>query len=330
MLGGGMGRKAFRGDLTGMVIHELGRRTEMSSEGLGIRALTPEDVSRLPLTWYHRHDRGEIRRLVRGFPGRSVWNPDTGEFALIGPWRHRTDIAQVAELSAQRSAVALIESAAAGAGHLGADLLVILESDERRRPSFYAAIDFEHLEDVVTLELDVLPDDAAATTDLTFVRVLPDSPEFAQVRRIDGQAFPWLWRNGPIEFETYIRMTDVRIYLGLSEGRPVSYHGVTLYRGWGHLDRIAVLPDLQGHGVGYQTLRHATAVMAQSGAETVGLSTQGHNHQSRLLYQRFGFIRQASNDYRIYGRSLGEEPLTRLLRRSPDDSATATDRDLER
>ncbi len=313
-----------------MVIHELGRRTETSSDGLRIRALTTEDVSRLPLTWYHRHDRGEIRRLVRGFPGRSVWNPDTGEFALIGPWRHRTDIAQVAELSAQQSAVALIESAAAGSGRLGADLLVILESDERRRPSFYAAIDFEHLEDVVTMELDVLPNDAAATTDLTFVRVLPDSPEYGVIRRIDDQAFPWLWRNGPVEFDAYIRMTDVRIYLGLMDRRPVSYHGVTLYRGWGHLDRIAVLPELQGLGVGYQTLRHATAVMAQSGAETVGLSTQGHNHQSRQLYERFGFTRQASNDYRIYGRPLGEEPLGMLLRRAPDVPASITNGELER
>ena len=313
-----------------MVIHELGRRTETSSDGPRIRALTPEDVSRLPLTWYHRHDRGEIRRLVRGFPGRSVWNPDTGEFALIAPWRHRTDIVQVAELSAQRSAVALIESAAAGAGRLGADLLVILESDERRRPSFYAAIDFEHLEDVVTMELDVLPDDAGATTDLTFVRVLPDTPGFAEVRRIDDEAFPWLWRNGLVEFDSYIRMTEVRISLGLMEGRPVAYHGVTLYRGWGHLDRIAVLPDLQGYGIGYQTLRHATAVMARSGAETVGLSTQGHNHQSRHLYKRFGFTRQASNDYRIYGRSLGEEPLTSLLRRAPEVTPMTTDRDLTR
>lgn len=311
-----------------MVIHELGRRTGTSHDDHRIRALTTEDVSQLPLAWYHRHDRGEIRRLIRIFPGRSLWQPDTGEFALIGPWRHRTDIVQVAELSAQASSVALIESAAAAAGHLGADLMVILESDERRRPSFYRSIDFEHLEDVITLELDILPDDAMATTDVTFVRVEPDSPEYAEIRRIDDIAFPWLWRNGPIEFSAYIRMPDVRIYLGLRDGRPVSYHGVTLYGGWGHLDRIAVLPEFQGLGVGFQTLRHATAIMALAGAETVGLSTQGHNHQSRQLYERFGFVRQATNDYRIYGRPLGEESLVRLIQRPADHSLAITDRNL--
>ncbi len=309
-----------------MVIHELRRPSGTSSDVQRITTLTLEDVSRLPLTWYHRHDRAEIRRLIRNFPGRSVWQPDTGEFALIGPWRHRTDIVQVAELSAQSSSVALIESAAAAAGHLGADLMVILESDERRRPSFYRSIDFEHLEDVITLELDILPDDAAATTGLTFVRVGPDSPEYLEIRRIDDLAFPWLWRNGPIEFSAYIRMPDVRIYLGLRDGLPVSYHGVTLYRGWGHLDRIAVRPELQGQGVGFQTLRHATAVMAQAGAETVGLSTQGHNEQSRQLYDRFGFVRQSNNDYRIYGRPLREELLAGLLDRRPDQALAMTDR----
>ena len=308
-----------------MVIHEVRRRPGTSSDGGRIATLTSEDVSRLSLTWYHRHDRAEIRGLIRNFPGRSVWQPDTGEFALIGPWRHRTDIVQIAELSAQASSVALIESAAAAAGRLGADLMVILESDERRRPSFYRSIDFDHLEDVITLELDVLPDDATATTDLTFIRVVPKSPEYAEIRRIDDLAFPWLWRNGPVEFSAYIRMSDVQIYLGLLNGRPVSYHGVTLYRGWGHLDRIAVLPELQGQGVGFQTLRHATAAMAQAGAETVGLSTQGHNDQSRQLYERFGFVRQSSNDYRVYGRPLREEPLASLLDRRPDHSRAAID-----
>lgn len=309
-----------------MVIHELGRRTSAPHHNQQIRVLTSEDVSRLPLAWYHRHDRGEIRQLIRNFPGRSLWQPDTGEFALIGPWRHRTDIVQITELSAQSSSVALIESAAAAAGNLGADLMVILESDERRRPSFYRSIDFEHLEDVITMELDILPDDATATTDLTFVRVVPDSPEYAEIRRIDDTAFPWLWRNGPVEFAAYIRMPDVRIYLGLLDGRPVSYHGVTLYGGWGHLDRIAVLTDLQGQGVGFQTLRHATAVMALAGADTVGLSTQGHNDRSRQLYERFGFVRQATNDYRFYGRPLGEESLARLLELPPDHSLVSTDR----
>ena len=310
-----------------MVIHQSVRRTGPPAAAQAVRPLAVEDVARLPLAWYHRHDHSEIRRLVRTFPGRSVWRPDTGEFALIGPWRHRTDIVQLVELSAQRSVAGLIEHATAAAGHLGADLMVILENDERRRPSFYRTLDFEHLEDVITMELARPPADLAPSGDLAFLPVAPGSPFFDAIRRIDDRAFPWLWRNGLIEFESYLRLPDVRVFIGLQSGRPVSYFGVTLYRDWGHLDRIAVDPEAQGEGIGYRTLAHATTVMARSGASSVGLSTQGHNQRSRRLYERFGFVRRPMNDYRLYGRPLTDEPMPALLSR-PTDAPPSTDEDI--
>lgn len=300
-----------------MVIHQSVRRAEPPSATETIRPLNIEDVNQLPLGWYHRHDHAEIRRLVRGFPGRSVWRPDTGEFALIGPWRHRTDIVQVAELSAQRSAAGLIEYAAAAAGHLGADLMVFMENDERRRPSFYRSIDFDHLEDVITMELAEPSADTELDEGRAFLPVVPDTPNYDEVRRIDDLAFPWLWRNGAIEFASYIRMPDVRVQIGLADGQPVSYFGVTLYDDWGHLDRIAVRPEAQGQGIGYQTLAAASRLMARSGASTIGLSTQGHNQQSRRLYERFGFVRRSMNDYRLYGRALTDATIPELLRRPP-------------
>ena len=310
-----------------MVIHQSVPRNDTTNAERRIQPLRPEDVSQLPLAWYHRHDHGEIRRLARNFPGRSMWQPDTGEFALIGPWRHRTDIVQLVELSAQRAAVGLIESAAAAAGHLGADLMVIMENDERRRPSFYRAIDFEHLEDVITMELDGPSVDAPVAGNLEFVPVQPETGHYDAIRGIDDLAFPWLWRNGPIEFASYIRMPDVRIFIGLLDGRPVSYVGLTLYNDWGHLDRIAVRPTAQGQGVGAQTLAFACRLMARSGADSIALSTQGHNTQSRRLYERFGFVRKSTNDYRIYGRPLTDESLSALLRRPPETATPRSDED---
>lgn len=297
-----------------MVIH--GRPRAMPAVGAdsaAVRAIRPEDVARLPLTWYHRHDRGDIRRLLRAMPGRSVWRPDTGEFALIGPWRHRSDVVQLVELSAQRSAPALIEYAAAAAGRLGASLLVTLENEERRRPSFYDAIDFRHIEDVVTMELTEPRFDPAGPGRVRFVRVDERSDDFDEIREIDNSAFPWLWRNSGMEFSAYVRMPDVEIHAGLDDGWPVSYHGVTVYNGWGHLDRIAVRPELHGTGVGRATLAHATSVLLRSGAEAIGLSTQGHNHASRRLYERFGFTRRSDNDYRIYGRALAGNDMESVL-----------------
>lgn len=297
-----------------MVIHERPRSTPAPRlDGSGVCGLRPEDVARLPLTWYHRHDRGDVRRLLRVMPGRSVWRPDTGEFALIGPWRHRSDVVQLVELSAQRSAPALMEYAAATAGRLGASLLVTLENEERRRPSFYDAIAFEHIEDVVTMELAEPRFDPADLGRLRFVRVEERSDDFDEIREIDNRAFPWLWRNSGMEFSAYARMPDVELYAGLDDGWPVSYYGVTIYNGWGHLDRIAVRPELHGRGVGRATLAHATSVLLRAGSEAIGLSTQGHNHASQRLYERYGFTRRPDNDYRIYGRALAGNELSAVL-----------------
>jgi ribosomal protein S18 acetylase RimI-like enzyme len=100
----------------------------------------------------------------------------------------------------------------------------------------------------------------------------------------------------------------VKIYGGWdASGRLVSYVGVTRFRAWGHLDRIAVLPELQGQGIGLESLEWALYVLAQSGARRIGLSTQARNERSRLLYERYGFQRKTNQDYYLYGDWLQED-----------------------
>ena len=86
--------------------------------------------------------------------------------------------------------------------------------------------------------------------------------------------------------------------------QPVAYAGLTSYLGWGHLDRIAVLPALQNRGFGQEALGFAINRLALQGARRVGLSTQRSNVHSQHLYERFGFRRAWGNDYRVYGRFL--------------------------
>ncbi|HEV2527607.1 MAG TPA: GNAT family N-acetyltransferase [Thermomicrobiales bacterium] len=300
-----------------MVIHPRTRGTERTADRGGILPLRREDVAALPLSWRHKLSYGEIRDLVRAFPGRSVYQPHTGHFALIGPWRHRLDIVQVIDVSAWSAAQGVFDGAATAAGQLGADLAVVVENDERRRPSLYASYGLEHIEDVITMELDRPAMPARLNPRLRFVPVLPGTPDLPAIRLVDDLAFPWLWRNGSEEFGHYLAMDDVHVFLGLLDDEPVSYFGVTVYDGWGHLDRIAVRPDLQGQGVGSATLGEALSFLIANGARSVGLSTQAHNEHSRRLYERFGFVRLPQNDYRIYGRALGGQSLDDLLARPP-------------
>ncbi|HEX5500254.1 MAG TPA: GNAT family N-acetyltransferase, partial [Thermomicrobiales bacterium] len=128
-----------------------------------------------------------------------------------------------------------------------------------------------------------------------------DASDLASLAHIDHDAFPWLWRNSADEFRAYAATPGVELLLGFDDDRPVSYAGLTRYPGWGHLDRIAVLRDQQGSGLGRETLAFSVERMAQGGARRIGLSTQRDNRRSQLLYERFGFRRSPGYDYRLYG-----------------------------
>lgn len=270
-----------------------------------IRTLTADDVPRLRLGWRNRHDVPEILRVLSSYPGRSVWAPLSGEFALVGPWRHRAEVAVVQELAAVREVPALIEGVAERGADGGAALVLMVELDERRRSSFYDRIGFDALDEVVAYELERPPVSAVAWSPLRFVPLsASDGDGIAEAVRIDHAAFAWLWWNSEREFGEYAAMAGVEVFLGLRDGVPVSYVGVTTYPGWGHLDRMAVHPVAQGSGIGRRSLAFAVEHLARRGARRVALSTQQANRRSQRLYERFGFRRTGGNDYRLYGRWL--------------------------
>ena len=270
-----------------------------------IRVLTPDDLPRLRLVAGQRVDGAAVRRLLETYPGRSVWIPDTLEFALLAPWRHRDEIALVQELEAVANAEALLAAAVERCRAAGDALTLVIEMDELRRPHFYARAGLQPIEEVVTYELDRPRVGALGRNRLTFARVDPwDPAAMAAVRRLDHDAFPWLWRNSEDEFAAYVALPGVRLYLGRRDGLPIAYLGITSYLGWGHLDRIAVDPAAQGHGYGRQALAFAVDTLVQAGARRVALSTQRANVRSQRLYESAGFRHSPSHDYRLFGATL--------------------------
>ncbi len=83
---------------------------------------------------------------------------------------------------------------------------------------------------------------------------------------------------------------------------------MTAYLGWGHIDRVAVIPDLQGQGLGTDAVRFALRRLATAGAKRIGLSTQRGNIASQKVYERLGFRRAIASDYRLYGKILLRPP----------------------
>jgi ribosomal protein S18 acetylase RimI-like enzyme len=279
------------------------RRTASPRES-AIETLTIEDLARLRLSFWTRFDQEGLQETLRAYPGRSVWMPETSEYAIVRPWRHRPEIAAIAELSAMRHPGELAEAAERHAGELGANLVLMVEVEESRRPAFYQGIGFDLLEEVVTYELGKIPDLAGASG-LKFGRADVEHPDdLAELLAVDHSAFQWVWWNEPAEFREYAEAPGVEIFVGRLNGRPVSYFGITAYLGWGHIDRVAVIPELQGQGLGTEAVRFALRRLATSGAKRIGLSTQRANLASQKVYERFGFKRAIASDYRLYGKIL--------------------------
>lgn len=269
-----------------------------------VQLLTTSDVRSLRMPWDGRFNEREIRDMVARVPRLSVFNRRTGEFLIGGPWRHRTEIATILELAATAGAIDLINAFTEASAAEGIQLIVASEQAERRKREFYAGAALDPAEDIVVYELARVRAAAPQLRGLRFEQFDPDHIEqFDGLLDLDHQSFPWLWWNSSDEFLDYAGAPGVQIDVGRDEsGAIVAYTGTTRFRTWGHLDRIAVAPQLQGRGLGKAALEWAVMSLARSGAKRVGLSTQARNLRSRQLYESYGFRRSPSHDYRIYAR----------------------------
>jgi ribosomal protein S18 acetylase RimI-like enzyme len=184
----------------------------------------------------------------------------------------------------------------------GDDLVLTVELDSRRSPARYERAGLEMLEEVITYEMGIMREPWSRGDRICLVRVDAfDAEAIERVIDIDQASFPWLWRNSRAEFDVYLQTPGVELWLVEEDCEPVAYFGITLFPDWGHLDRVAVVPELQGRGFGLETLGLAVDTMRERGARRVGLSTQGTNWRSQRLYDRFGFRRTPDHDYRLFG-----------------------------
>lgn len=269
---------------------------------LQIAPLQPEDVRSLHLPWSSPFDSRALADHLRAHPRRAFWAPQTGEFVVGEPWRHRDEITAVVDVLARDHGEALIERLRSPDPSVGHELVVMTDFVGARQPGYYARLGLELIQEVTCYELRVIPPDPPRGT-LAFSPVSVDRiDDLAALLAVDHAAFPWLWWNSAAEFAAYARVPGVELHVGRdARDVPVAYVGITHFRGWGHLDRIGVVPGVQGAGYGLEALRFAVHTLRGGGATRVGLSTQANNLRSQRLYHRFGFQRTYQNDYNIYG-----------------------------
>ena len=286
-----------------------------------VMPLLPADVGLLRLR-HHPHLRDDdVIALIVQRPGLSCWVPATGEFALVTPWRHRSDLVTIHSLSAFANERVLLEEVRRRARDAGLDAVIMVDLEETRPPKFYEANHFRRVEEIVTYRHDRprLLASAASASRLRFIRIDHDDLSLLRaVHELDNDSFPWLWWNSADEFAAYIRFPGVEIWAGYEGDQIVAYAGMTNYRQWSHLDRIATHPDHQGKGLGRELLLFAVRQMVRERARSVSLSTQANNARSRTLYEDMGFTRTPDDDYAIYAAVLNERRFPQV---APDETA---------
>jgi ribosomal protein S18 acetylase RimI-like enzyme len=145
---------------------------------------------------------------------------------------------------------------------------------------------FNRLTEVMTLsKLDRALPDAISTH--ARVRLAADA-DIPAVAAVDRAAFTPHWWHSEA---TMHRSATAASYFAVAElaGSVVGHVEGVLHLPRAHINRIAVHPDHQGHGIGTLLLRHALPTLWQCGAERVTLNTQTDNRYSHRLYRRFGF-----------------------------------------
>lgn len=116
--------------------------------------------------------------------------------------------------------------------------------------------------------------------------------EIDQLLSIDSAAFPPFWRFNRGGLEEAIAATSrstTLVILG-SEGSPIAYAVVGFGSAIAYLQRVAVHPDWQGHGMGRSLVRVVARKARGSGAKVLLLNTQTDNESAIRLYEDEGFV----------------------------------------
>ena len=276
-----------------------------------VAPLTFADIPALRLSNRSLVRDDEVVASLRTMPGLSQWHAASGEFVLVAPWRHRSDIPTFRLISAFGNEPELVEAALDAADASGKAAFITTETYERRKPEFYAKHGLDRLETIIGYQHDRVEDflDIAIEPVQEFRPVqFGDDDLIEGMIALDHAAFPWLWRNSREEFVWWMQQQFVEVTVGLIDGVVTSYYGVTYFSNMGHLDRIAIHPDYQGRALGRETLTVALQRMARLGQKRAALCTQATNAVSQRLYERAGFHRVPGNDYHMYGGLLSAAP----------------------
>ncbi len=118
------------------------------------------------------------------------------------------------------------------------------------------------------------------------------------VQKIDEDSFTPVWANSVEYLEIAFRQA-IAATVAEADGELAGYQISTATTIGAHLARLAVLPKLQGKGIGYALLYDLIHQISRRGSCTITVNTQKNNSASLHLYKKVGF-EFSGEDYPIY------------------------------
>jgi GNAT superfamily N-acetyltransferase len=268
----------------------------------------PDDAPKVRLPLSSRFNAKSLGEHAARYPNMVFTASGGREFAVTGPWRHRSDIVELIELSSGPASTELLARLAETLAAAGVRLIVLDYGLAASNPTFFERSGFVQVERIVEYERPKLPVSRRPLPSGFVVRPYR-AEDRAAVLSVERASFPWLWWNSEEEWGTYLWSKGVEVFVGWDGASIVGYAGFVVYRRDGHLDRLAVRESDQGRGFGAALLVEAIARMSDRGATRIALTTQENNFRSQRLYEQNGF-RRARWTYEIHGLWLGQSEET--------------------
>jgi len=153
---------------------------------------------------------------------------------------------------------------------------------------YLPALGFTHHDDVVTFRRDAGKLPARPPASVTIHPVT--NADTSTLLKIDHSAFAPPWRLTSEEMLQALRLAHCST-AALRDAQIVGYQLSTGHHQAGHLARLAVIPSMQGQGIGSVLVHDLIQRLARQNIHTLTVNTQLSNRHSQSIYTRYGFTR---------------------------------------
>jgi ribosomal protein S18 acetylase RimI-like enzyme len=217
----------------------------------------------------------------------------------VGVWRGDDSIAYVAPLTDRAASAPMVRHACEVLARRGFRVVLTAALTEHERVGFVAE-GFEVRDSLHLLAHDLNEWPGAPRTAMRRGRKRDRPAALA----VDHAAFPPFWRLDDGGLHEALSATPTARFRVATSHRSIVGYCVTGRAGRrGYLQRLAVVPELQGRGIGRALVADALQWLARRGVTNTVVNTQVENERALQLYLAMGFRLQPSG-LEVLGRTI--------------------------